>query len=43
MNRRGAEEGIEREQREIIGQFGSGIGDLSRKAKEAREKLERVH
>ena len=32
------EEGIERERREIIGQFGSGIGDLLRKAKEAREK-----
>ena len=35
------EEGIERERREIIGQFGSGIGDLLRKAKEAREKGER--
>ena len=32
------EEGIKRERREIIGQFGSGIGDLLRKAKEAREK-----
>ena len=31
-------EGIEGERREIIGQFGSGIGDLLRKAKEAREK-----
>ena len=29
---------IERERREIIGQIGSGIGDLLRKAKEAREK-----
>ena len=35
------EEGIERERREIIGQFGSGIGDLLRRAKEAREKWER--
>ena len=32
---------IEREQREIIGQFGSGIGDLLRRTKEAREKWER--
>ena len=32
------EEGRERERREIIGQFGSGIGGLLRKAKEAREK-----
>ena len=32
------EERIKRERREIIGQFGSGIGDLLRKAKEAREK-----
>ena len=35
------EEGIERERREIIGQFGGGIGDLLRKAKDAREKGER--
>ena len=35
------EEGIERERREIIGQFGSGIGELLRKAKEAREKQKR--
>ena len=35
------EEGIKRERREIIGQFGSGIGDLLRKVKEAREKHER--
>ena len=35
------EEGTERERKEIIGQFGSGIGDLLRKAKEAREKGER--
>ena len=32
------EKGIDRERSEIIGQFGSGIGDLLRKAKEAREK-----
>ena len=35
------EEGIEREWRDIIGQFGSGIGDLLRRAKEARKKWER--
>ena len=35
------EEGIERERRETIGQFESGIGELLRKAKEAREKQKR--
>ena len=35
------EEGIKRQQREVIGQSGSGIGDLLRRAKEAREKQKR--
>ena len=35
------EEWIERERIEIVGQFGSGIGDLLRRTKEAQEKQDR--
>ena len=35
------EERIERERIEIVGQFRSGIGDLLRRTKEAREKRDR--